>query len=141
MNRNLCLLLVGAALLFSFGCAAKGPKFEPLTAIPEGKSLIYVYRPSGFVGGGVFYDVYVGQEKICELVQGGYCSTLVAPGEVEVWAKTESKTSLTLDAKANDVNYVKGGISMGFLVGRPHLELVSKDVGASEIAACNQCVK
>ena len=58
------------------------------------------------------------------------------PSEVELWAKTESKSSVTLDLKPGDVNYVKGTLSVGLLVGRPNLTVVSNEVGASEIQNC-----
>jgi hypothetical protein len=55
---------------------------------------------------------------------------------VEIWAKTESKSSVTLDLKPGDVKYVKGTLGVGFLVGRPNLTVVSNELGANEIKGC-----
>lgn len=130
-----------AALLFVLGgCAAKGQKFEPVQA-PADKGIVFVYRDPGFVGSGVFYDVYAGQEVICSLVQGGYCQHLAAPGELEIWGKTESKSSVTINVEAGKASYVKAGVRMGFLVGKPYFEEVPASTGASEIAQCKQCTK
>jgi hypothetical protein len=134
MNSGFAKLALFALIaIVASGCAAKGPKFEPTSEIPEGKSLVYIYRPGGFVGSGVHYDVYAGETKICNLVQGSYCKHLATPGELELWGKTESKGSVTLDIKGNDTYYVKGGVSMGMFVGRPHLTVVDRSVGEKEI--------
>jgi len=104
--------------------------------MPEEKSLIYVYRPSGFIGGCVHYDVYAGQEKICNLVQGGYCQYFGAPGEIEIWGETESKGTLTVDSKVGQITYVKAGVGMGFFVGRPNFTVVDTVLGGTEIKEC-----
>lgn len=66
----------------------------------------------------------------------GYFVYHAAPGELELAAKTESTTSVTLDIKVGESYYVKGSIGMGFFVGHPHLVIVSNDVGAKEITEC-----
>jgi len=139
-KRVLALLALFCVLGLNCGCAAKGPAFTPVAAIPEGKSLIYVYRPSGFIGGGVHYDVYAGQEKICNLVQGGYCQYFGAPGEIEIWGKTESKGTVTVDSLAGQTAYVKAGVGMGFLVGRPNFTVVDANLGGTEIKDCKLSV-
>lgn len=130
------LLSLLCVLSVSYGCSAKGPVFTPVATIPAEKSLIYVYRPSGFFGGGVHYDVYAGQEKVCNLVQGGYCQYFGAPGEIEIWGKTESKGAVTVDTKAGETTFVKAGVGMGFFVGRPNFTVVDATLGGSEIKDC-----
>ncbi len=98
--------------------------------------LVYIYRPSSFVGGGVSYDVKVGETVITTLYSGGYYPYFAKPGELELWAKTEAKSAVTLDVKAGEVYYVKGTVGVGFLVGRPHLIVVPASVGEKEIAEC-----
>lgn len=73
---------------------------------------------------------------VTSLPNGGYYPYIRDPGEVEIWAKTESKSSVTLDLKPGDVKYVKGTLGVGFLVGRPNLTVVSNEVGANEIKEC-----
>lgn len=52
----------------------------------------------------------------------------IPSGESEVWGKTESKSSLvTLDVKKGETYCVKGGVGIGFLVGRPNLEIADMD--------------
>lgn len=124
--------------LFLTGCGAKGEKFQGFKNPDNGKSLIYVYRPSSFFGGGVFYDIHTSNNTnqdniIGTLRNGGYVETEVEPGEVEVWGKTESKSSVTIDAKANNMYCVKGTVGIGLLVGRPHLSIVNNETCALEI--------
>ena len=129
------IILLGVALLLS-SCASLGPTYQKTDKIPEGTGLVYLYRPSSFIGGGVSYDIKVGETVITTLYNGGYYPYFAKPGEVELWAKTESKSSVTLDVKAGQIYYLKGTVGVGFFVGRPHLMVVSTDVGESEIAEC-----
>lgn len=139
-RKVLLLLSLFCVLSAGYGCSAKGPAFTPVATIPAEKSLIYVYRPSGFLGGGVHYDVYAGQEKVCNLVQGGYCQYFGAPGEIEIWGKTESKGTITIDSKVGQTTYVKAGVGMGFLVGRPNFTVVDTTLGGTEIKDCKLSV-
>jgi hypothetical protein len=126
-------------LLFS-GCATLGPQFQKVETIPEGVGLVYIYRPDSFFGAGVAYDVKVGDTVVTELPNGGYFSYFSQPGEVEFWAKTESKSAVTLDVKANQIYYIKGTIGVGFFVGRPHLMIVTPEVGEKEISECKSII-
>lgn len=131
---NMCWLLL--VILLLQGCASLGPAYTKVEQIPENKGLIYIYRPSSIVGGGISPDVKVGETVIATLYNGGYYPYFANPGEVELWAKTESKSAVTLDVKPGETYYVKGTIGVGFFVGRPHLIVVSPEEGAKEIAAC-----
>lgn len=118
------------------GCASLGPVYQKVDVVPPNKGLVYIYRPSSFVGGGVSYDVKVGEAPVATLYNGGYYPYFSNPGEVEFWAKTESKSAVTLDVKTGETYFVKGTIGVGLLVGRPHLMVVPNEVGAKEIADC-----
>ena len=122
------------------GCATSGPAFQKVENIPADKGLVYIYRSPSFKGAAVSYDVHVknnGNDKVVtNLKNGGYFPYLASAGENELWAKTEAKSSVTLDVKPGETYYVKGGIRMGFAVGRPELTMQSADVGASEIGEC-----
>jgi hypothetical protein len=133
-RRSIGVLLVGVLVIA--GCATLGPAFQPVNSIPEGVGLIYLYRESAFFGGGVTYDVKVGETVITTLPSGGYYPYLVKPGEVELWAKTEARSAVTVDVKAGEVYYVKGEVGVGFLVGRPHLRVVTREKGEQEIKDC-----
>jgi len=124
------------SLLLLTGCASLGPVYSKVDKIPDNAGLVYFYRPSSFVGGGVSYDIKNGDTVITTLYNGGYYPYFSAPGEKEFWAKTESKSSITLDVKTGQTYYVKGEVGVGFFVGRPHLMVVAPEIAEKEIEDC-----
>lgn len=134
-KKNLVVLVASISATFVFtGCGAKGEKFGNFKLPSENKSMLYVYRPSSFVGGGVYYDINKNNEVIGTLRNGGFIEKEVVPTEnIEIWAKTESKASVSLDMKPNETYCVKGGVGVGFFVGRPNLEIVDKTLCEKEI--------
>jgi len=131
--RMLVLLLTLGIL---GGCAASGPPFAAVTEIPDGSALVYIYRPNQFVGGGVSYTVHAGEKSVVKLTRGGYYPLIVPAGETEFWAKTEARASVTELLKAGGTYYLKGGIGVGFLMGRPKLNFVDAATGQNEVASC-----
>mgnify|MGYP001592743864 FL=1 len=127
--------LLAAALMLN-SCASLGPIYQKVDTIPDGTGLVYIYRSSSIVGCGVSYDVKVGETPVTTLYNGGYYPYFPKPGEVELWAKTESKSSVTLDIKPSQTYYIKGTVGVGLLVGRPHLMVVAPDVAEKEITKC-----
>ncbi len=117
-------------------CTTLGPLYQKVDTVPDDKGLVYIYRPKKLVGGGVKYKVKVGDTPITILHNGGYYPYFSEPGEVEFWAKTESRSSVTLDMKPGQTHYIKGTVGVGFLLGRPHLLIVSSDVAEQEILEC-----
>lgn len=134
--RKAIILLLLLFLTFLSGCATLGPVYQKTETIPEGKGLVYIYRPNSFIGGGVSYDVKVGETVITTLHNGGYYPYFSEPGEIEFWAKTESRSAVTLDVRPGDIQFIKGTVGVGFFVGRPHLIVVPYDAGVEEIKDC-----
>jgi hypothetical protein len=135
MKSSKLLLLV--SVLFLAACAASGTPFQRITDIPKDKGLVYVYRPNSILGGAVHYDVHAGNDEvICDLIRNGYCIYYSKPGELELWGKTESKSTITVDVKAGQEHFVRGGISMGFFIGRPNFTMTDKKTALEEIAEC-----
>lgn len=137
LSKNLSML---AAVVLLGACAASGPRYEAAAQAPAGKGLVYIYRPGKFMGGGVVFDVHAGPKAdnhpVVELASGGYFPYYAEPGELELWSKTESTSSVTLDVKAGQTAYVRGSIGVGFFVGRPSLEVVDHNTGEREIREC-----
>ena len=132
----LAALAVGAMTTLMSGCATLGSAYTPDSNAPKDKGTVYVYRPKAFGGGGISYTVSANGTEVSSLPSGGYFVYYAAPGETEFSAKTEAKTSVTLDVKPGQTYYVQGTIGMGVFVGHPHLTLVGNDVGAKEIVSC-----
>ncbi|MFW5820127.1 MAG: hypothetical protein ACOCWA_02465, partial [Bacteroidota bacterium] len=49
-----------------------------------------------------------------------------------LWASTESKTEIPVDVETGKEYYIRCGINMGIMVGRPSIEMVSKSIGKGE---------
>jgi hypothetical protein len=123
------------------------PTFTPLTEIPDGKALIYIYKAK--VYGKEVYTVQANGEAITKLEKGGYYPYLASPGEVGFSAKgrsapilpifilfdslghVQNKSTATLSVEAGKVYYLKmkSGLSVG-------LVQVPEDVAMKELAKC-----
>jgi len=134
--RTIMKYLLLLSLLLVTGCASLGPVYSKVDKIPDNAGLVYLYRPSSFIGGGVAFDIKTGETVIATLHNGGYYPYYSPPGEIEFWAKTESRSSVTLDVKTGQTYYIKGEIGVGFIVGRPHLMVVAAEIAEKEIAEC-----
>ncbi len=148
MKINLSLIatgFIGITLVVGFtGCGAKGKQFSGFKTPSEGKGIVYVYRPSSFVGAGVYYDVKNktnNDEVIGTLRNGGFISKEMTPGKKIIWAKTEATSTVTVDVKENDIVCVQGSVNMGLLVGRPDLKNVDKSVCEIEIKDTKESIE
>lgn len=136
------IIFVGVAMFLS-GCGASGQPFSQFATPKQDQGLVYVYRPSSVLGMGVYYDIHVtnptNPDLIAgELVNGSYVEVDVPVGENEIWGRTESKTSVTLDVKNGETYCVKGGVGIGFFIGRPNFEIVDMQTCQTEIVGTNQ---
>lgn len=126
-----------ATIVFT-GCSAKGAKFTSFEQPNDGKSMVYVYRPSSAWGWAVNYTANATEDNkttfIGVIQNGSYGNTEVSANkEVEIWAQTESKTSITLDTENNKTYCIRAGVGMGLVVGRPTLEQVDIETCQKEI--------
>jgi hypothetical protein len=136
LRKPIMIMVCFTAVLILNSCASLGPQFQKVETFPNDKGLVYIYRPSSFIGSGVSYDVKVGETPVTTLHNGGYYPYFSEPGEVEFRAKTESKSSVTLDIKPGQIYYIKGTVGVGFVVGRPHLMIVESNIAENEITKC-----
>ena len=132
-SSQMKLYLIIATLFLFSGCKSLGSFITEIAKPHPEKALIYIYRPKGFKGAAVNYRVFIGEELIARIINGGYYSILVDPGEKEIWAKTESKSSVNLNAESGKIYYVKALIRMGFFVGRPSLSIVPNEKAEKEV--------
>ena len=124
------------ALLIPACAPTLGPKYVKPDKVQDNLGVVYIYRPTRFVGGGVSYDVKANGKTITTLYNGGYYPYFANPGELEISASTESTSSVTLDIKLAQSYFVKGWVGVGIFIGRPHLLIVETDVAEKEIVDC-----
>jgi len=82
------LLVIVISVLFLEGCAtASGPKFTPLSKLPEDKATVYIYRPYVFFNSGGYPNIFVNGEKMFSLPISGFGVLTLLPGNYEIMAK------------------------------------------------------
>lgn len=80
MHRTTPLsFLLSTALLLS-GCVATGEKFRREVPAHPQEALLYIYRPSGFIGSAQRPDIRIDGENLGSVVSGGYLVKKVTIG-------------------------------------------------------------
>lgn len=95
-------------------------------------AILNVYRYGG-TGALISYDLKLGDSVICR-VRNNFKTTLhiKKEGFNTLWAKTETKSEVPIDLKYGKTYYIRCGMTMGALVGRPKLELTDHKTGKAE---------
>lgn len=94
---------------------------------------ICIYRPAKFGGALVSYMIHVNDSAYVRAgLNAAEMLEITEEGPVEIWAQTEAKTVLPLTIQFGRTYYVRCGVSMGVLVGRPSLVLVDPATGEEE---------
>jgi len=136
LSRLLIITMLVAGILVVGGCASVEPAYQKVDNIPDNVGLVYIYRPNSDTGGDISYDIKVGDTTITTLYAGGYYPYFCRPAKVEFWAKTESKSAVTLDIKAGQTYYIKGAVGIGSFAGQPYLAVVAPELAEKEIVEC-----
>lgn len=118
------------------GCGASGPTFKPVDPLPAGKGVVYIYRESGFVGGGVYGTVTADKTPITKIKNGGYFPYISNPGTVHFEVSTEATNEADVSVEAGKEKYLKTTVGMGFFVGHLKFSEVSPEIGRKEISEC-----
>jgi len=103
-------------------------KFSPVKEIPEGKALVYIYRPGSMVGAAVHYTVHANDDKVSEnhLRNKSYLVFFAEPGRYTFWAQvTNTRREVDLDVEAGKTYYVRGDCCE-FII--PDLETAKKEI-------------
>jgi hypothetical protein len=94
--------------------AALGP-------IAEGKSRIVFFRPSKFAGAAIGFIVREDKAELGKLRSGNFFVINAEPGKHTYTVHSEATDNTIMEVEAGETYFVIGSISMGFLVGHPHL--------------------
>ncbi len=128
-------LLIGFFFISLFaGCASVKYADKPATLTPQpDKGLVYFYRETAFVGGMISYKIKETDVQIGALANGTYFAVQAAPGAHTYTASTESTESIIVSVEAGKTYYVRGGVNMGFMAGRPSLTEVTESEAKNKI--------
>ena len=98
-------------------------------------AILYVYRPSSFVGVIIGYNLHITNSAIKDSVIGRaknnskFMVKLYQEGKTQIFAQTEAKKFVNIDVKFGKKYFLKCGIAMGAFVGRPQLDLIYPEQG------------
>lgn len=123
-------------LYFMTACSSLGHKFDRLQTPNENEAIIYYYRPSKFLGSGVYYDIKENGENVITLYNGGYYPHRTTEGNKFISAKTEATEQISFPVKNGEIYFVRGKVNMGIIIGQPSLKLVPKEKALKEIQNC-----
>ncbi len=115
------------------------PKSMNQEEIIEGAdyALVHIYRYGG-AGALIGYDLYLGQEQLCRVVNSFKTTIEVKQfGMNSIWARTEVKEEIPIDIEAGKHYYIRCSLGMGAFIGRPRLELVDWQTGKIEFESLN----
>ena len=125
LKTFLALFVVGVLA----GCAAEGPLHKEVAAsiptVPAGKGRIYFYRADTMMGAAVTSDITLNGRVVGKSERGSFFFVDENPGSCKASASTEVEREVTFILAAGETKYIKSSISMGLMVGRVNLELVS----------------
>jgi len=77
------ILIASTVILLLHGCAS-GPRFEGMTAVPENKALLYIYREAQMLGAADSFEIFVNGKEIVKMTNGGYYVHTLEPGPVVI---------------------------------------------------------
>ena len=79
------------------------------------------FRPSGFQGAAVWFNVRENGVALGKLTNGAYFVHVVDPGPHTFTAATENHNVLKLEIDDGETYYVRGSVQMGFLIGEANM--------------------
>jgi hypothetical protein len=123
MNKKMTSAVFALALLAPFAANSQDTAAAVVAAAPADASTgtVVFFREKKFAGAAVSYKVRENGVELCKLKNGSYCTVKASTGKHEYVVHSEAKDVLTLEVESGETYYVVGGISVGFLAGRPNL--------------------
>ena len=108
MKNSLALVLF---VLLSSSSSVFAQKFKEVKEIPEGKALVYIYRPGSMLGAAVHYTVNANDEKVSEahLRNKTYLVYFAEPARYTFWAQVSgNRMQADVDVEAGNTYYIEG---------------------------------
>ena len=135
------------AVIFS-GCAATGPEFKIAPPDPNGKAVLYIYRPAAYPLRGLKAGFSVDGINAAELSVEGYSFVYLSPGLHRLthqWVGTgtaEPVTEISVRMEAGSSSYVRfvtdhgTNCGVGKICFRWQLEQLSQEAARPQIEQC-----
>ena len=99
-------------------------------------ALLYVYRKRALAASLGKYDIHVDDSIVGTASNNSkFMVRLYKEGPTSIWAKTESKRSVTVDVKFGQEYFLQCGYSSGLFLLRPQLDLIYPGQGRLDFDA------
>ena len=106
---------------------------EPEIQLEDDCALLHIYRKGSFAGAAIGYDLCLDDDKIFRVTNKSKTTIKITKeGMYTLSAKTETKTEVPINIQFGNEYYVRCGVKMGALVGRPKIEAVDNRTGKAE---------
>lgn len=137
--KSLKLILALAALTILQGCGATGPKFREVVYPIENESVVYFYRPSEYVAGGLSPTVFDNGEPVSKLSNGGYFVHRVESGRHEFVTDSAMNIDKPLSFEINprEIHFIRLDYKSGVFTGTWMLNKIFEHQALEEIKECN----
>lgn len=113
-----------AAITASVALASAVQAQEAVQPIPTETGKIVLYRQGAMVGLALGCPIRYKEREIVELGRNKYAELNVKPGRYILTNKT---SSVMIDLRAGETQYVRCTIKMGFMTGRADLQYADKE--------------
>lgn len=97
-------------------------------APPEGQGQVVFFRPGSMMGMALGCHVREDGKLVGNLANGKYYIQSFAPGKHTFTTASEATDTLNMEVESGETYYVKCGIGMGMVAGRPNIAPVEKAV-------------
>ncbi len=128
---------IAIAFALLTGCVSSGMKHaemkSSMQALKQDEGRIYFYRTGSLFGAAVQADINLNGAVVGTSQPGGFFYVDRPAGKYEAWAATEVSRMVTFTLDPGETKYVRSYVSMGILVGRVNLELVSPAEAEQEL--------
>lgn len=96
-------------------------------------AILHIYRKSSLAGAAVSYDLYLDNDKVFRASNKSKTTIKITKeGMNTLSAKTETRVEIPIEIQFGKEYYIRCGMKMGALVGRPKIEIVDINTGKSE---------
>ena len=109
---------------------------HPKPAIPPGKALVYVVRPTMW-GNKVQTKFAINGEWVGINRGDNYFFVLLDPGDYNMCSQAENKVTNILRVEAGKTYYIQQKIKMGFMKARTDMELLDEKEGEEALSKCH----
>jgi hypothetical protein len=140
--KRISTLFYGIAFVFLLvGCSAvqkatiEADAQAKTLAVPTGKALVYIVRPSPF-GLAIRFNVMCDGTYIGATGGQRFIYTYQNPGKHQITSKSENTASLEIELAAGEVYYIEQIPKMGLIMARNSLNLLDEPTGKEKLGAC-----